>query len=110
MTAWLLMPARFCAARNRSPAPPCSLPKRLSTPCRQADRPPSTVRPPICEFRFAICSLLLAPCPLTSAVLSLMFSVGLFATEHELNRVVARPGCKLREGNRRAVMKMNHIK
>jgi hypothetical protein len=35
--------------------------------------------------------------------------VGLFATEHELNSVAARRGWKLREWNRRAVMKMNHI-
>ena len=36
--------------------------------------------------------------------------VGLFTTEHDLNSVAARRGWKLREMNRRAVMKMNHIK
>ena len=35
--------------------------------------------------------------------------VGLFATEHELNSVAARRGWMLREWNRRAVMKVNHI-
>jgi hypothetical protein len=36
--------------------------------------------------------------------------VGLFATEHELNSVAARRGWMLREWNRRAVTKVNHIK
>lgn len=36
--------------------------------------------------------------------------VGLFTTEHDLNSVAVRRGWKLREMNRRAVMKMNHIK
>ena len=36
--------------------------------------------------------------------------IRLFATEHELNSAAARRGWKLREWNRRAVMKVNHIK
>ena len=36
--------------------------------------------------------------------------VGLFTTEHDLNSVAARRGWKLRKMNRRAVMKLNHIK
>lgn len=35
--------------------------------------------------------------------------VRLFTTGHDLNSVAARRGWKLREMNRRAVMKMNHI-
>jgi hypothetical protein len=35
--------------------------------------------------------------------------VGLFATEHELNSVAVRRGWMLREWNRRAVTKVNHI-
>ena len=35
--------------------------------------------------------------------------VRLFTTEHDLNSVAARRGWKLREMNRRAVMKVNHI-
>jgi hypothetical protein len=35
--------------------------------------------------------------------------VRLFTTEHDLNSAAARRGWKLREMNRRAVMKMNHI-
>ncbi len=36
--------------------------------------------------------------------------VGLFTTEHDLNRVAVRRGWKLRKMNRRAVTKVNHIK
>jgi hypothetical protein len=35
--------------------------------------------------------------------------IGLFATERELNSAAARRGWKLREWNRRAVTKVNHI-
>ena len=35
--------------------------------------------------------------------------IGLFATEHELNSVAVRRGWMLREWNRRAVTKVNHI-
>jgi hypothetical protein len=35
--------------------------------------------------------------------------VGLFTTELDLNNVAARRGWKLRNKNRRAVMKVNHI-
>ena len=35
--------------------------------------------------------------------------VGRFATEHELNSVAVRRGWMLREWNRRAVTKVNHI-
>jgi hypothetical protein len=35
--------------------------------------------------------------------------IGLFTTEHDLNSVAARRGWKLREMNRRAVTKVNHI-